>query len=193
MPRTPIPPLWGGPCLPVRVGERIEVRDVCDRMPLPPCEIATRTLRMAPVGSGRPRPPPEIVVERYRPGWWSEHEGTRHQQRRIGAGIVRLLGRRLRSGDIPGALDEPAKLGDRHRVRVDEETVDVLLMDRPFFGIELVGTHPERVAGDPHHVLRCGPSRHRVHVAIISAFGTVGQRGTSPTMATLSITRRWGK
>lgn len=95
---------------------------------------------MAPVGSGRPRPPPEIVVERYRPGWWSEHEGTRHQQRRIGAGIVRLLGRRLRSGDIPGALDEPAKLGDRHRVRVDEETVDVLLMDRPFFGIELVGT-----------------------------------------------------
>ena len=67
--------------------------------------------------------------------------------------------RRLRDRDVPGLAHEAAELGDRHRVAIHPESLDLDIAQRPLLGVEVLGTQRRSPAGDPDHVgsgLVCG-------------------------------------
>ena len=82
---------------------------------------------------------------------WSEDEGSRLQHVRKSAGIIRRIGLGLGNRHMTGCLDEAAKFPIGDRDTVNPEGVDRDAMDRRFFGIMSIRTHPERAAGDLDH------------------------------------------
>src|SRR5262249_6917494 len=136
--------------------------------PLAAADVAAETLRMPPVRARRPAPPVAEVAQVDRPGGLLEHERARHELLAVGVGIV-LGGRRaLGPGDVPRRLHEPAELGDRHGVAVDRERLDQDFAYRPLLGIEAIGAHPERAAGQLGHVLHTLRAYSRMSISSAS-------------------------
>jgi hypothetical protein len=87
----------------------------------------------------------------------AEHEaldaGGRCPQEKLGVrvGIERGVERPLGNRHIIRLADESAELPRRDRCLVDPEPVNGDAMDRLLLGIEVVGAHRERSAGNPAH------------------------------------------
>src|SRR5207248_179337 len=61
---------------PVRIGERVGIGDVHDRMTAEHVDVALRAVRMAPVGALHELPPSAPVAEIDGPHWRREHQRT---------------------------------------------------------------------------------------------------------------------
>ncbi len=82
-----------------------------------------------------------------------EDECAGNQHRWVGTRKVGRVQRPFGHGDVPGRLHESTEVGDRDGMLVHPEPIDADRMDRSLLGVELVGAHEERAAGDPGHVL----------------------------------------
>jgi hypothetical protein len=138
---------------PLRVGQRVLIRHVHDRVPFQPGQAAGRPAGMAPVGARHPLPPALPVVQRDRPLCRLEDQRARHQVGRVGAGEVRRVWRPLGGGDPAGAGDETVELGVGHRVLVDPERAGRPLVGRAFLRVLGVTAHQEPPGRRQHHVL----------------------------------------
>ena len=70
------------------------------------------------------------------------HKILRRSTREVGW-IERAFGKRR----IPRRFHKLRKLFVRHLMRIDPEAIDLDLVNRPLFGIELLRSHGERSAG----------------------------------------------
>src|SRR3546814_8863673 len=71
----------------------------------------------------------------------------------VGARIELGIGRQLRKRPITRCRDEFGEGGGGHRRFVDPETVDLDAAQRPFLGIEAVGSHSKAAAFDEAHAV----------------------------------------
>src|SRR6185295_9492692 len=95
---------------PLRIGLRVRVGNVRDRVPLPTADRAGRPVWVAPVGTRHPPPPDAVVIQRYGPLSALEHERSWHEQLRVGLRIVGPARGVLGGGDMSRRLHEPAEL-----------------------------------------------------------------------------------
>jgi hypothetical protein len=136
---------------PGRIGQRIFITDMNDRMTVAAGERAVRSFGMPPIRARPVFPPGETVAQADRPVRLLEHQRARHQQCGIGIGIHVPARRALRISDISGRRDEPGKFGIGDGVFVHPEAVDDGRTRRPLFSIETVRAHQKIAAGDPDH------------------------------------------
>ena len=122
-------------------------------MLFPAADRAAGALGVPPFGARHVGPPVRDVAEIDAPLRLLEHERPWHQQRRVGVGVRRGVGRLLRNRDVTRRTDEPLVLSNRHRMLVYPERADAHLSDRALFLIELLGAHAERPARHVGHVL----------------------------------------
>src|SRR5688572_24148641 len=95
---------------PLRVSERVFVRDMHDRKLRFAFDRAFWTEWMTPVGTIDERPPLEMIVERHRMIGRCEHDGPGLQSFRGCGGKVFLTQRSLGNGDIASRLHEALEL-----------------------------------------------------------------------------------
>ena len=139
------------------VGLHVLVRHVGHGVPLAARDRTARTLGPVPAGTRHVRPPVVVIAETdtvWRP---AEHEGTGHDERRVGVGIVGRVGLALGHGHVARGLDEAVKLANGHGVPVHPEPVQSHPMDRPLLGVELLRAHEERAPGNPDRLLTIHP------------------------------------
>src|ERR1700730_4674085 len=94
----------------------ILVSDVNHRMVITAVDGAVRTFGMPPIRPGRIFPPTTIVAQMHGATRLPEHQGTGHQERRVGVSVNRGIGRALASRDILCRADKSPKLRNRHRM-----------------------------------------------------------------------------
>src|SRR5262249_5575066 len=146
---------------PLRVGLRITIGYVNDRMIVESADRAARATGPAPAGAELEIPPlaPVTQVHGVLRRREDQRAGLEHVRQR--AGIIVGVGLDLGEGDVAGRVDEVAELAVRHRRAVNPETVDGGAMDRRLFRIMLVRPHAERTTGYPDHVRKSRRSVRR--------------------------------
>jgi len=80
-----------------------------------------------------------------------EHERSRAEHMWQGSRVILRIWLQLRKGYVAGCIDEAEKIAIGDRGAVDPEPVDLHPVRRRLFRIVVVGSHMERVAGNPNH------------------------------------------
>ena len=159
---------------PGSVGLGVCIRDVDDRMTVATVDGAPGTVRLAPVGVGRPVPPVGDVAPVDRARGFHEDEGTREQLVRQRARIVRGVGRNLGERAMRRGLHELTEACIGHRFAIDPEPVDRDTVHRTLFGVVHVRSHAIGRARDPDHVRERRWSWRRVRLG--RGFGAHGRQ-----------------
>ncbi len=136
--------------LPVRIGERIVVRDFDNRIVVAARDIASQSHRMAPIRAGHVAPPLRNVLHAVN---FLGHDkngrtGLEHiaRQFRVRLRVDRPFGGR----HIAGRRHKGCELGIGDLVPIHPEAADTDLRDRPFFGIDGVA-FGKGSGGNPDH------------------------------------------
>ena len=136
---------------PSRIGERVGVRDMHDRVVVEPAYPGLRPLGMAPIGALHIGPPlaPVAEIDTMAP----RHEDERARIQHVGqrAGVVLGVGCLLCERDVAGLVDELSELAVRDRCAVHPEAVDRDAMRGRLLGIVAVRAHAKGAGGNPHH------------------------------------------
>ena len=149
---------------PRRVGLRVGIRNVRDRVPVPAPDVAGRALGTPPARAGNVRPPLAEVAEIDRPGGAAEDQRARYQQAGVGIRVVGGAERPLGDRPVTGRGHKPAEVGYRDRPGVHPEAVHGDPAHGALLRIEGVRPHGELAAGDPGHACPPGGTgavRHR--------------------------------
>ena len=151
---------------PFCISERIDMRDMHNRMGVEAVDSALCAVGMTPIGAFQEPPPltPIAQIDAMRRRRKDERACIKHL--RQCARIVFWVGWNFGEGDMPGRAHERRKLLVRHRRRIDPESVYRDTMDGRLFGVMSVRSHAEHTAGNPGHagqrrfyLLRGGISR----------------------------------
>ena len=125
--------------------------DLDDRMAVAAVDGRPRPARTLPERAGDVLPPVAVVVQRDRAGRRPEDEPARHQELRIGVGVVGGVERSLRDGDVAGLPSEPPELRRGYRPLVHPEAVHPDGPHRCLLRVEVLGAHEELAAGHLGH------------------------------------------
>ena len=136
---------------PRRVGLGVLVRDVDDGMGVAAVDRRALTPGSLPVRAGHVLPPVAVVVQVDRARGSAEYERAGYEELRIRVGIERRVERALGQRYVLRLADEPAELRRSDRCLVHPEAVDRDVMNRALLGVEVLGAHRERAAGNPAH------------------------------------------
>ena len=178
---------------PLAVGHGVIEADVDDGMILLAGEVGLGAERMTPVGTGGVTPPLERILEGDRGLGRGEHDGTRDEHLRVGAGVLFGGGLAFGDGDVAGGPDELIELGvgdlgQVHPEAGDADAVGGLGVREPG---EQSGT--DRVAGVRGGVLLDGGIGGRTAHQELAARYPDHARGGGDGRWVRGERRRWGR
>src|SRR6516165_2618230 len=136
---------------PARVGQRILVGDMHDRMIVLARDRAARACRRTPIGARHVLEPLRDAAAARDIGRRDEHHRAGNEQLPGHAGVRRGIEPSLGQGHVSRRRDEFAKLRVGHLVAIDPEAVDAHGVREAFLRTMALGTHHERPAADEHH------------------------------------------
>src|SRR5215471_3388670 len=124
-------------------------------MLFPILQRAGGTYRMSPVCTGNIGPPVKTAREIHGPLGLVEHNGRRHQQLRICAGVVLEVWCPFCKRYVVCLIDKMLPLLVCDSAPVHPETVDCDFVHGTFFFVEIFRTHLECSSGYPDHTQIC--------------------------------------